>query len=318
VAGLGQAQAGQISFLANPRYARMLADTRASAVVVSEETNTTAAQIIVANPYYAFTQIAVLLHGHRPHRFEGVSAKASIHASAKIGEGTRIHDFATISQNVRIGRRCVIYPGVFIGPETEVGDDCIFYPSVVIYDRVRIGHRVILQACTTIGSDGFGFATEKGVHHKIPHLGRVILEDDVALGSNCSVQCGALNDTTIGRGTKTGDLVVIGHGVQVGAGCLIVALSGIAGSTTVGEQCVIAGQVGIAGHLKIGNRVTIAAQSGVTTDVEDGARIFGSPAYDMKEALKAYTSIRSLPEMRKLLKELEKRVADLEGGSKAS
>ena len=316
-AGLAQARAGQISFLANPRYAKTLAQTQASAVVVSEEVKTPAVQIIAANPYYAFTQIAVLLHGHRPHHFSGVSARAVIHPTATVGEGTILHDFVSIGERVRIGKRCVIYPGVSIGAGTEIGDDCIFYANVVIYDGVRIGHRVILQACTSIGGDGFGFATEKGVHHKIPHLGRVILEDDVALGSNCSVQSGALYDTVVGRGTKIGDLVVIGHAVQTGPGCLIVTQTGIAGSTTLGDHCVLAGQVGIAGHLKIGNQVVVAAQSGVTNDVADGAKVFGSPAFEMKEALRAYSSIQSLPEMRKLLKSLEKRVAQLEGPGRA-
>ena len=315
VAGLAQARAGQISFLANPRYTKMLAATQASAVVVSEPADCPAAQIVVEDPYYAFTEIAILLHGHRRHDFTGVSQRASIHASAVVGDETRIHDFVTISEKARVGRRCVIYPNVFIGAGAEIGDDCIFYPNVAIHDGVRVGHRVIIQAGTSVGGDGFGFATHKGVHHKIPHLGRVILEDDVALGANCSVQSGALYDTIVGRGTKTGDLVVIGHGVQTGQGCLIVTQTGIAGSTTLGQYCVLAGQVGIAGHLTIGNQVTVAAQSGVTNDLEDGAKVFGSPAYDMKEAVKAYTSIKVLPAMRKLLKDLERRVEKLEGNT---
>jgi UDP-3-O-[3-hydroxymyristoyl] glucosamine N-acyltransferase len=315
VAALAQAGAGQISFLANSRYTKQLADTKAAAVLLSEPaTACPATQVIVADPYYAFTQIAVLMHGHRPHDFTGISSRAAIDPTATIGEETRIHHFVTISQNARVGRRCVIYPNVFIGPGAEIGDDCILYANVAIHDSVRVGHRVIIQAGTSVGGDGFGFATHKGVHHKIPHLGRVILEDDVALGANCSVQSGALYNTVVGRGTKTGDLVVIGHGVQTGQGCLIVTQAGIAGSTTLGQYCVLAGQVGVAGHLKIGNQVTVAAQSGVTNDLEDGAKVFGSPAFDMKEAVKAYTSIKSLPEMRKVLRELEKRVTQLEGG----
>jgi UDP-3-O-[3-hydroxymyristoyl] glucosamine N-acyltransferase len=312
VAGLAQAQAEQISFLANPRYTKLLATTGASAVVVSEPASCPAAQIVVKNPYYAFTQIAILLHGHRQHAFSGVSSRAAIDASATVGEGTRIHDFVCISQNARVGRRCVLYAGVFIGAGAEIGDDCILYPNVVVYDGVRIGHRVIVQANSTIGEDGFGFATEAGVHHKIPHLGRVVLEDDVAIGANCAVQSGVLFDTRVGSGTKTGDSVVIGHGDQIGPGCLIVSQAGIAGSTTLGRHCVLAGQVGIAGHLNIGNGVVIGAQSGVMEDLEDGAKVLGSPAFDMKQALKAYASHRSLPEFRKTLKSLEQRLAKLE------
>jgi UDP-3-O-[3-hydroxymyristoyl] glucosamine N-acyltransferase len=312
VAGLAQAQAGQISFLANPRYARQLAGTAASAVVVAGPANCPAAQIVVNNPYYAFTQIAVLLHGHRPHEFSGVSSRAAIDASATVGEGTRIGDFVCISQNARVGRNCVIYAGVFIGAGAEIGDDCILYPNVVIYDGVRIRHRVIVQSNSSIGEDGFGFATEAGVHHKIPHLGRVVLEDDVAIGANCAVQSGVLFDTIVGRGTKTGDSVVIGHGDQVGPSCLIVSQAGIAGSTNLGRHCVLAGQVGVAGHLTIGNEVIIGAQSGVMEDLPDGAKVLGSPAFDMKQALKAYGSLQLLPEFRKTLKALEQRLAKLE------
>jgi UDP-3-O-[3-hydroxymyristoyl] glucosamine N-acyltransferase len=315
VAGLAQAGAGQISFLANARYAKMLTTTSASAVLVAEPANCAAAQIVVKNPYYAFTQISILLHGHRQHPFSGVSDRASIDVSANIGEGTRIQDFAFISPNARVGRRCVIYAGVFIGEGAQIGDDCILYPSVVVYDGVRIGHRVIVQANSTIGGDGFGFATENGEHYKIPHLGRVELEDDVNIGSNCSVQSGVLFDTRVGRGTKTGDSVVIGHGDQIGPGCLIVSQAGVAGSTTLGRNCVLAGQVGIAGHLNIGNGVVIAAQSGVMDDLPDGAKVFGSPAFDMKQALKAYASLQSLPEFRKTLKKLEQRLDKLEAAA---
>ena len=312
-AGLAQARAGQISFLANPRYAKLLASTKASAIVVGERANSPAAQIIIENPYFAFTRIVLLLHGHRPQTLSGVSNRAAVDPSAVIGEETHIGDFVKISAKARVGRRCYIYPGAFIGERTVIGDDCILYPNVVVYDGVRIGDRVIIQSNSTVGGDGFGFATNNGVHHKIPHLGRVVLEDDVALGANCSVQSGALADTIVGRGTKTGDLVVIGHAVQVGPGCLIVSQTGIAGSTTLGSHCVLAGQVGIAGHLAIGNQVTIAAQSGVSGDLEDGAKVFGSPAFDMKQALRAYALLKSLPEFHKLLRDLDRRLTSLEG-----
>lgn len=312
-AGLAQACAGQISFLANPRYAKLLATTKASAVVVAEQARCPAAQIIVENPYYAFTRIVVLLHGYRRHKLSGISLRCSIDPTATVGEETHIHDYVTVSEKARVGRRCVIYPGVFIGAGAQIGDDCILYANVVVYDGVRIGERVIVQGNSTIGGDGFGFATHKGVHHKIPHLGRVVLEDDVAVGSGCSVQSGVVADTVVGRGTKMGDLVVIGHGVRVGPGCLIVTQTGIAGSTTLGKYCVLAGQVGIAGHLQIGDQVTVAAQAGVAGDLEDGAKVFGTPAFDMNLALRAYSLIKSLPAFRKLLKDLERRIAELEG-----
>lgn len=311
-AGLGQASEGQISFLANRRYVRLLASTKASAVIVSEPLDCPVTQLVVANPHYAYMQVVELLHGHRQHKATGISPQAAVDPTAQIGPQTHVHEFATIRENVRIGNRCFIYPGVFVGAGATIGDDCVLYPNVVLYDGVRLGHRVIIDANASIGQDGFGFATHKGVHHKIPHLGRVTLEDDVVIGSNCSIQSGAINDTVIGRGTKISDGVVIGHGVRVGEGCLIVSQVGIAGSTTLGKYCVLAGQVGIAGHLNIGDQVTIGAQSGVASDVPSGAKIFGSPAFELKPALAAYASLKALPEIRRTLRKLERQVAELE------
>jgi UDP-3-O-[3-hydroxymyristoyl] glucosamine N-acyltransferase len=311
-AGLSQAEPGQISFLANKRYTKMLASTKASAVIVGQATDCPVTQLVVENPQYAFMQAVELLHGHRQHKKTGIHALSSVDPTARIGEDTHIHQFATISENAKIGNRCVIYPGVFVGAGTEIGDDCVLYPNVVIYDGVRIGNRVIVDANSSIGEDGFGFATHKGVHHKIPHVGRVRLEDDVVIGTNCSLQSGALTDTVVGRGTKIGDGAVIGHGTQIGKGCLIVSQVGIAGSTTLGNYCVLAGQVGVAGHLKIGDRVTIGAQSGVASDVESGSTIFGAPAFDLKPALQAYSLIRYLPEFHRKLKRLEKKVGALD------
>jgi UDP-3-O-[3-hydroxymyristoyl] glucosamine N-acyltransferase len=313
VAGLGQAREGQISFLANRRYVKLLASTKASAVIVSEAVDGPLTQLVVENPHYAYMRVVELLHGHRRHKATGISPRASLDPTAQIGQQTHIHEFATISENVRIGNRCIIYPGVFVGAGAQIGDDCILYPNVVVYDGVRLGQRVVIDANSSIGQDGFGFATHQGVHHKIPHLGRVTLEDDVVIGSNCSIQSGALQDTVVGRGTKISDGAVIGHGVRIGEGCLIVSQVGIAGSTTLGKYCVVAGQVGISGHLKIGDQVTIGAQSGVASDLASGAKVFGSPAFDLKPALEAYTLLKSLPEMRKTIKQLERRVAELEG-----
>ena len=311
---LEEAEPGQITFFSNRRYLSQLKITRASAVLVPEPLDCPAAQIVVPDPYYAFAQLVILLHGHRQHKKEGIDPRASIHPSATLGPDSHIHEFVTVSARARIGSGCVLYPGVFIGPDVEIGDACILYPNVAIYNDCRLGHRVIVQSNASIGQDGFGFATHQGVHHKIPHIGRVILEDDVEIGANGCVERGTMQDTIIGRGAKIGDLVAIGHGVRVGQGSLLVAQAGIAGSTTLGNYCVLAGQVGIAGHLKIGHQVTVAAQSGVNRNVENKERIFGSPAFDMKQSIPAYATIRYLPEMRRTLRELSKRLTELEKG----
>jgi len=311
-ATLETASAGDISFLSNPRYANLLKTTKAAAVVVAKETESSAALLITGDPYYAFRQIVVLLHGHRKHNKTGISSKASIAATALLGDSCSIYDFVTISDNVKIGSRCVLYPGVFVGPETEIGDDCILYPNVVVYDRCKIGSRVIIQANATIGEDGFGFATHKGEHHKIPHIGRTIIEDDVEIGAGCGIERGTLDDTIIGKGSKLGDLIAIGHGTKVGPYCLLVAQVGIAGSATLGHHCVVGGQAGIVGHIDVGNVVTIAARSAVINSVPDGQTLAGIPAIDANQARRVYSLIQYLPEMRKSIRRIEKRLANSE------
>jgi len=207
---LGRADEGDISFLANAKYEKQLRTTKASAVIVGKETSGTSVPLLIAeDPYYAFMQIMVLLHGHRKHRKVGISARASIADSAKIGADCHIHDFVAIADNAKVGDGCIIYPGVYIGQDVQIGNDCIFYPSVTIYGACKIGSRVIINANSTIGEDGFGYASHKGVHHKIPQIGTVVIEDDVEIGACCGVERGTLGDTVIGQGTKVGDLVAV-------------------------------------------------------------------------------------------------------------
>ena len=313
---LEQAVEGDITFLSNRKYTKYIRKTKATAVVVGEEFESPAALLLVDDPYYAFTQIVILIYGHRKHKKSGISIKASVSQTAVLGKNTHVHDFVTVSDNTQIGDRCILYPGVFVGENVEIGDDCILYPNAVIYERCRIGSRVIIHANATVGEDGFGFATHQGEHHKIPHIGRAILEDEVEIGAGSGIERGAFDDTVIGKGTKIGDSVVIGHGTRVGPYCLLVPQVGVAGSTTLGHHCVAGGQVGISGHLNIGNRVTMAAQSGIGSDLSDGEVVLGSPAFDANKAKRAYLLLRSLPEMHKSLRKLEERLSDLEKGGK--
>lgn len=306
---LGRAEDGEISFLANSKYEKHLRTTRASAVIVGKETpNASVPLLVAADPYYAFMQIMVLLHGHRKHKKVGVSPRSSISDSAKIGVDCDIHDFVTIADEARIGDGCIVYPSVHIGEGAQIGNDCIIYPNVVIYDGCRIGNRVIINANSAIGEDGFGYASHKGVHHKIPQIGIVIIEDDVEIGACCGVERGTLGDTVIGQGSKLGDLVAIGHGAKVGAHCLLVAQVGIAGSTTLGHHCMVGGQVGIVGHVNIGNNVTIAAQAGVINNVPDGKVVLGAPAIEANQGKRAYSMIQYLPEMRQSIRDLQSRI----------
>ena len=307
-ATLGSAGEGDISFLMNPRYERQLQTTKASAVIVAEAAEAPVALLVAEDPYYAFTQVMVLLYGHRKHKETGISPHAFISDTAVVGAGCHIHHLVTIADNVRIGQRCIIYPCAYIGEGVTIGDDCIVYPSVTIYERCRIGHRVIINAGSAIGVDGFGYATHKGAHYKIPQIGGVVLEDDVEIGGCCGIERGTLDDTIIGLGSKLGDLVTIGHGTKVGPHCLLVAQVGIAGSTTLGHHCVVGGQAGIVGHITVGNNVTIGGRAGVINSIPDGQTVLGAPALEADEARRAYAMLPYLPQMRQEIRELQKRL----------
>ncbi len=318
-ATLAKAGAGDISFLSNRNYEKQLMTTKASAVIVgardegrgTRDEGRMVPLLVAEDPYYAFMQIMVLLHGHRQHKKTGISPRAVIADSSRIGSDCHIGELASIAEDARIGDNCIIYPGVHIAEAVQIGNDCIIYPNVVIYDGSKIGNRVIINGNTTIGEDGFGFATHKGVHYKIPQIGGVVIEDDVEIGSGCGIERGTLNDTFIGAGSKIGDLVAIGHGTRIGQHCLIVAQVGIAGSTTLGHHCVVGGQVGIVGHITVGNNVTIAAQAGVINNIQDNTVVLGSPAIEAELGRRAYSMIQYLPQMKLAIRELQNRVEKL-------
>lgn len=306
---LGRAEKGDISFLTNRKYAKQLRTTRASAVIVGREAASTSVPLLIAeDPYYAFMQVMVLLHGHRKHKKVGISTHASIADTAKIGAECHIHSFATIADDARIGDGCIIYPGVYVGQGVQIGNDTIIYPNVTIYDGCKIGNRVIINANSSIGEDGFGYASHNGLHHKIPQIGTVIIEDDAEIGACCGIERGTLGDTVISEGSKLGDLIAIGHGTKIGAHSLLVAQVGIAGSTHIGHHCIIGGQVGIVGHINIGNNVTIAAKSGVINNVPDGQVVLGAPAIEAGKGRRAYGMIQHLPEMRQNIRTLLGRI----------
>jgi UDP-3-O-[3-hydroxymyristoyl] glucosamine N-acyltransferase len=295
VATLEDAKPGQLSFVANPKYAKQLETTRATAVVVGLNVSSTRVALLrTKDPYYAYSQAIVALHGYRKHAHQGVHAKANIEATATIGGGT------------------VVYPGVYVGAHAKIGRDCILYPNVVVYENCTLGDRVTVHGGTVIGQDGFGYATHGGVHHKIPMVGNVVIEDDVEIGANCTIDRATLGSTFIGKGTKVGNLNNIAHNTRIGANGLLVGGIHIAGSVTIGQRAVIAGQVGIAGHLKIGDGVTIGAQAGVISDVPDQSTILGAPAMPASQARRVYSVFTQLPELLERIKRLEQAVGELD------
>lgn len=317
-APLDEAGPGQISFLANPRYERYMAETKAAAVIVSADYARAAVPLIrCADPYFAFRQAMVTLFGFRKHPFVGVHRHAYVDQRAKLGEAVAVAPYAVVCEGVRIGAGAVLYPGVFIGPGATIGRDCVLYPNVTVYDRCILGDRVTIHAGTVVGQDGFGYATYKGAHHKIPQAGWVEIGDDVEIGAGCAIDRATLGATRIGAGTKFSNLVAIGHGTRVGRHNLLVAQVGIAGSVEVGDYSVFAGQAGVVGHIRIGNQVRIGAKSGITNDVPDGAEMLGIPAVPLSQARRVLIAQSQLPELRnqvrKLTKEVERLRQQIEG-----
>jgi len=296
VVGIEEAGPGQVTFVANPKYVAALATTNAAAVIVGRTIRTERPGLTLlraSEPYLAFAKAAVALHGFRQHPFAGVHPAAHVDPTATVGQGT------------------VIYPGAFVGPRARVGRDCILYPNAVVYDDCILGDRVTLHANTSVGQDGFGYATHDGVHHKIPQAGNVVIEDDVEIGANCSIDRAAVGSTVIGRGSKFSNNVVIGHGSKIGPYALIVAQTGVAGSTTIGHHATIAGQAGITGHLRIGNNVTIAARSMVADDVPDQTAVLGAPAIALARGRRVAVLTNQLPELLDRIRQLEHQVAEL-------
>lgn len=314
VAGLKEAGEGDISFLANPKYASELKATAASAVVVGEGVDSPCPGVIRAdNPYHAFSRI-MWMFAPRPDIPKGVADGAHVDDSAVIADSASVMPNAFIAPGARVGEDTTVYPGVYIGHGSSVGNGCIIYPNVTIRDGVRIGDRVIIHPGCVIGGDGFGFATLGGTHHKIPQVGGVVIEDDVEMGSNTTIDRGALEDTVIGRGTKIDNLVMIAHNVKIGPDCLIVAQVGISGSVVIGHHVVLAGQVGVVGHITIEDGVQVGAKSGVMKNLKESEGYSGIPAMPHKTWLKSQAVVHRLPEIRRELNDLKQKVAKLESG----
>jgi UDP-3-O-[3-hydroxymyristoyl] glucosamine N-acyltransferase len=313
VTTLETAGPGDLSFLSNQKYAALLATTRASAVIVGDDAPPAPCAMLRArDPYLAFASaVALLAPDDRPA--PGVSASARVDPGAAIGPSCHIGDFACIGAGVSIGARCVVHPHAVIYPGVTIGDDCVIHAHASIRERCRLGHRVVIQNGAVIGSDGFGFAPRPdGTFQKIPQTAPVVIEDDVEIGANTTIDRPAVGETRIEAGTKIDNLVQVAHGVRVGRNVMLVAQVGIAGSTTIGDSSVLAGQVGVAGHLHIGKGTKATAQTGIPNSLPDGSFVSGYPAIDNRDWLKSSAVFRRLPEIRKALSDLEKRLAGLE------
>jgi UDP-3-O-[3-hydroxymyristoyl] glucosamine N-acyltransferase len=315
VAGIREAREGDLTFLANPRYESYLGETRASAIIVAENhRDTEKALIRNANPYLAFLKAVCFFQGTLPPPEPGIDDTVVLGSHVDIDPSASIGPHVVVEAGARIGPRARIDAGCFIGATALVGADAHLYPNVTLREGCELGDRVIVHSGTVIGSDGFGFVRDGDLYRKLPQVGNVVVEHDVEIGANVTIDRATTGTTRIGEGSKIDNLVQIGHNVQIGAHCIIVAQVGISGSTEVGDHVVIAGQVGIVGHIEIGNGAQIGAKSGVSKSIKPGERVFGAPALPVHQAKRIEASIRNLPALIATVRSLKRRVAELEGG----
>ncbi len=317
VAGIKEAREGDITFLANPRYSKFLETTEAAAVIAPPGTDSSHRPLILSdNPYLTFVKAVEFFVPNKNNYPRTVHPAAVVAPTAEIGVGVHIGACTVIEEGARIGDGTVVLAGTYIGRDTELGKECLIYPNVTIREEIKIGNRVIVHSGAIIGSDGFGFAKDGEIYRKIPQIGSVLIEDDVEIGANVTIDRATTGTTVVGRGTKIDNLVQIAHNVVISENCILVAQVGIGGSTELGKGVSMAGQAGAVGHIKIGDGAVVAAQAGVTKSVPPQTMVSGYPAREHGQAKKIYASLQKLPELVKRIADLTERITKLEKGQK--
>jgi len=311
-----EAQNGQLAFLANPKYEEYLYSTKATVIIINDalelKQEVTATLIRVPDAYTAFATLLNAYQKMMQQQLNGIQEPSYISKSASYGQNVFIGAFAYLGENVKVGNGTKIYPHVYLGNNVKVGDNSIIQPGVKIYHDCVIGNNVIIHAGTVIGSDGFGFAPQAdGSFQKVPQIGNVVVEDNVEIGANTTIDRATIGSTLIKAGAKLDNLIQIAHNVEIGNSTVVAAQAGISGSTKVGKGVMIGGQVGVVGHINIGDGAKINAQSGVSKSVEPGKAVTGSPAHDYTSALRSQAIGRNLPALEKRIKELEALVKQL-------
>jgi len=313
------AEQNQITVLSNPKYARYLSDCSASACFIATDFKVQSKPesltlLRCPDPEISFLKAVNLLHPaiKRPHT---IAPQAVIADSARIGDSVHIAAFASLDEESCVGDETIIHHGAYIGRQVTIGQRCCIHPNVVIYDKTHIGDNVIIHAGSVIGADGFGYKYRDNQHIKVPHVGNVVIEDQVEIGANTCIDRGALGSTVIGAGSKIDNLVQLGHNNQVGRNVIICGQSGISGSCPIGDGAVLAGSSGIADHVTIGQQAVVMARAGVASDIKPATQVFGSPAKERKVAWKELAALAKLPELLRKIKRLEKRIRQLESSS---
>ncbi|MBI3865299.1 MAG: UDP-3-O-(3-hydroxymyristoyl)glucosamine N-acyltransferase [Planctomycetia bacterium] len=318
VAALHKAGPNEITFVGDDKHLRQLRSSAAGACLISRKhrgarpEGVTTALVFVDDPQDACLALARIFRPQTEPALIGISAKAHVSPTATIGSGCQIYPGAFIDDDVEIGRDCTLYPGVCVGSGCRIGDNCLLYPYAVLYPNVRLGHRVIVHASAVLGADGFGYRFRGGRFEKIPQLGWVEVADDCEIGACTTIDRGMLGATSIGEGTKLDNLIMIGHNCELGKHNAFASQVGLAGSVTTGDYVRCAGQVGVADHVHLGRGCTLGAKAGIHKSIPDGDTQIGYPARPEQEQLRIMMVTSKLPEMRKTLKDLESRVAELD------
>lgn len=310
VGTLDRAGARELSFLTNPKYLEAARTSAAGALLVGPDVTGLETNLLVAeNPYLALGAVlAVLAPTDRPE--PGIHPTAIVDSTAQLGEDVSVGAYCCIGAGTAVARGVTLHPHVVIGADCVIGEGTVIYPQVSIYPRTVLGSAVIVHSGVVLGADGFGYAQEGGKHVKIPQIGQVVVEDDVEIGSNSTVDRAMLHETRVGAGTKIDNLVMVAHNVEVGKGCLLISQVGVAGSSKLGDGVVLAGQTGVAGHMDVGDGVQVASKSAVFKDAEPGARLAGIPAVDSMVWRRQQVRLRRLGDLEKRLAALEKRLGE--------
>ena len=305
---------GTLTFLANPKYTHYIYDTDASIVLVNSdfvaEKPIKATLVKVFNAYASLAILLDMVEKSKPKKV-GVEAMSYIAETSTVGSDIYVGGFAYIGEYASVADNVKIYPQVYIGDGCTIGENTILYPGAKVYPGCKIGKNCIIHAGVVIGSDGFGFAPEDGVYKKIPQMGIVIIEDDVEIGSNTTIDRAVMDATIVRKGVKLDNLIQVAHNVEIGANTVMAAQVGISGSTKIGDHCVIGGQVGLGGHITIGNNTSIGAQSGIISNIKEGSQILGSPAIPVKNFFKSSVIFPKLPDMYRQMAQLEKEIKEL-------
>lgn len=313
VAGIKEARKGDVTFLANPKYQAWLETTEASAVILEAHNGSINKPVIRNdNPYYAFLKAVKMFYGNSTNAEHGIHPTAVVGEGVTLGDGVSLGPYVVVGHHASIGNGTVVMAGAYIGNESKLGADVLIYPNVTVREKNVLGDRVIVHSGTVIGSDGFGYAKDGDKYHKIPHVGNVVIEDDVEIGANAAVDRATTGTTLIKKGVKLDNLVHIAHNVTIDENSIALAQVGIAGSTEIGKNVILAGQAGLVAHIKIGDNARVGSQAGVTKSVPADASVSGYPAAPHAGAKRLHASLQRLPELLKRVKSLEKRIEELE------